>query len=58
MDNAHKQISTLEIVDHAIVIQLNKLEKRNIRSMSESNDEEVVMENLIALLKLRNEIIN
>ncbi len=58
MDNAHKPISTLEIVDHAIVIQLNKLEKRNIRSMSESNDEEVVMENLIALLKLRNEIIN
>lgn len=58
MNNTTKPISTLEIVDHAIVIQLNKLEKRNIRSISESNDEEVVMENLIELLKLRNEIIN
>ena len=57
MEKSNKPISTLEIVDHAIVIQLTKLEKQTTNPMSKSNDEET-MKNLIDLLKLRNELIN
>lgn len=57
IDKSKKPLNTLEILDHVIAIQLAKIEKRNINATPKDDDEQA-MENLIELLKLRQEIMN
>lgn len=58
IDKSKKPINSLELLDHVIAIQLAKIENRNIKSLSKTNDnEEETMKNLIELLKLRQELM-
>lgn len=60
IDKSDKPLNSLEIVDHVIAIQLAKIEKTNVNTLSKASNEnnEEAMKNLIDLLKLRQEIIN
>lgn len=58
IDKSKNPINSLELLDHVIAIQLAKIEKLNINSISNSDDNnEAAMKNLIELLKLRQEIM-